>query len=155
MEYLNISKNLFQPSIRIFKGFTTGSSRMIVIMFVWNPLGNTGFLFLIISKMTLRFSWYTLNVKGKKTDKKDSKWIANLFKFDLVICSFIPPKDFHQLRELARCRFKLVCIKSSKKNRIQNCMTISNVGIASVLSDSFGRTTTEILSSGTYRWFHG
>ena len=89
---------------------------------------------------------YVKAIKGKKTDKKDSKWIADLYKFDLVRCSFIPPKDFRQLREIARYRFKLVCMKSSEKNRIQNCMTVSNVGIASVLSDPFGKTSTEIMS---------
>lgn len=89
---------------------------------------------------------YVKAIKGKKTDKKDSKWIADLYKFDLVRCSFIPPKDFRQLRELARYRFKLVCMKSSEKNRIQNCMTVSNIGIASVLSDPFGKTATEIMS---------
>lgn len=89
---------------------------------------------------------YVKSIKGKKTDKKDSKWIADLYKFDLIRCSFIPPKDFRQLRELARYRFKLVCMKSSEKNRIQNCMTVSNIGIASVLSDPFGRTATEIMS---------
>jgi len=89
---------------------------------------------------------YVKAIKGKKTDKKDSKWIADLYKFDLVRCSFIPPKDFRQLRELARYRFKLVCMKSSEKNRIQNCMTVSNIGIASVLTDPFGKTATEIIS---------
>ena len=89
---------------------------------------------------------YVKAIKGKKTDKKDSKWIADLYKFDLVRCSFIPPKDFRQLRELARYRFKLVCMKSSEKNRIQNCMTVSNIGIASILSDPFGKTATEIMT---------
>jgi transposase len=88
---------------------------------------------------------YVKAIKGKKTDKKVSKWIADLYKSDLVRCSFIPPKDFRQLRALARYRFKLVCMKSSEKNRIQNCMTISNVGIASVLSAPFGQTATEII----------
>ena len=37
-------------------------------------------------------------------------------------------------------------MKSSEKNRIQNCMTVSNVGIANVLSDPFGKTATEIMS---------
>lgn len=32
-------------------------------------------------------------IKGKKTDKKDAQWIADLFKHDLVRGSFIPPKD--------------------------------------------------------------
>lgn len=89
---------------------------------------------------------YVKAIKGKKTDKKDSLWIADLYKFDLVRSSFIPPKDFRQLRELARYRFKLVCMKSSEKNRIQNCMTVSNVGIGNVFSDPFGRTATDIMS---------
>lgn len=89
---------------------------------------------------------YVKAIKGKKTDKKDSKWIADLYKFDLVRCSFIPPKEFRALRELSRYRFKLVCMKSSEKNRIQNCMTVSNIGIANILSDPFGKTATEIIS---------
>ena len=89
---------------------------------------------------------YVKAIKGKKTDSKDSKWIADLYKFDLVRCSFIPPKDFRQLRELSRYRFKLVCMKTSEKNRIQNCMTVSNIGIASILTDPFGKTATEIMS---------
>lgn len=89
---------------------------------------------------------YVKAIKGKKTDKKDSKWIADLYKFDLVRCSFIPPKEFRQLREIARYRFKLVCMKTSEKNRVQNSMTVSNIGIANVLSDPFGKTATEIMS---------
>lgn len=89
---------------------------------------------------------YVKAIKGKKTDKKDSKWIADLFKFDLVRSSFIPPKDIRALRELARYRFKLVCMKASEKNRIQNCMTISNIAIASILTDPFGVTASNIIS---------
>ncbi len=88
---------------------------------------------------------YVKAIKGKKTDKKDSKWIADLFKFDLVRSSFIPPMDIRALREIARYRFKLVCMKASEKNRTQNCMTISNIGIASILSDPFGVTATQII----------
>ena len=47
-------------------------------------------------------------IKGKKTDKKDAQWIADLFKHDLVRGSFIPPKDIRQLRDLCRVsNFKL------------------------------------------------
>lgn len=89
---------------------------------------------------------YVAAIKGKKTDKKDSKWIADLFKFDMVRNSFIPPKDIRALREITRYRFKLVCMKASEKNRIQNCMTVSNIGIANVLSDPFGVTATQVIS---------
>ena len=86
-----------------------------------------------------------------KTDKKVSKWIADLYKSDLVRCSFIPPKDFRQLRELARYRFKLVCMKFSEKNRIQNCMTISNVGFVSSMPGMTGLSSTIILAeTGDY-----
>ena len=74
---------------------------------------------------------YVKAIKGKKTDKKDSKWICDLFKHDLIKFSFIPPKEIRELREIARYRYKLVCMRSSERNRYQNCMTVSNVGLAS------------------------
>ncbi|GHU60280.1 hypothetical protein FACS1894171_1120 [Clostridia bacterium] len=43
---------------------------------------------------------YVKAIKGKKTDKKDAKWISELFKCDLVRSSFIPPPDIRQLRDL-------------------------------------------------------
>lgn len=95
--------------------------------------------------VVLTYPKYVKAIKGKKTDKKDSKWIADLFKFDLVRNSFIPPKDIRALREIARYRFKLVCMKASEKNRIQNCLTISNIAIASILTDPFGVTATNII----------
>ncbi len=88
---------------------------------------------------------YVRAIKGKKTDKKDSKWIADLFKHDMVRSSFIPPKDIRSLRELGRYRAKLVSMKSSEKNRYQNCMTVSNISLASVLSDPFGKTASGIM----------
>lgn len=88
---------------------------------------------------------YVRAIKGQKTDKKDSKWIADLFKHDMVRASFIPPREVRSWRELARYRAKLVYMKSSEKNRYQNCLTVSNVGLANVLSDSFGKTATGIM----------
>lgn len=88
---------------------------------------------------------YVRAIKGKKTDKKDSKWIADLFKFDLVRSSFIPPKDIRALREIGRYRYKLVNMRSSEKNRYQNAMTVSNIALASVLSDPLGKTAKAIM----------
>lgn len=36
---------------------------------------------------------YVKAIKGKKTDKRDARWIANLFRFDIVKASFIPPPE--------------------------------------------------------------
>lgn len=88
---------------------------------------------------------YVKAIKGKKTDKKDSKWICDLFKHDMFNFSFIPPKEIRALREISRYRFKLICMRSSERNRYQNCMTISNIGLASLVSDPFGKSATNIM----------
>jgi len=96
-------------------------------------------------QLTLAHPKYTKAIKGKKTDKKDSKWIADLFKHDLIPNSFIPPADIRQLRDLSRYRYKLTYIKVSEKNRIQNCFTLSNIRIDSVVSDPFGKSARLII----------
>lgn len=88
---------------------------------------------------------YVKVIKGKKTDKKDSKWICDLFKHDLIKFSFIPPKEIRALREISRYRYKLVGMRSSERNRYQNCMTVSNIGIGSVFSDPFGKSAKAIM----------
>jgi len=37
-------------------------------------------------------------------------------------------------------------MKSSEKKRIQNCKTVSDTSIASMLSDPFGKTSAQIMS---------
>ena len=88
---------------------------------------------------------YVKAIKGKKTDKKDSKWIADLFKHDLIQSSFIPPADIRALRDICRYRYKLVNIRTGEKNRVQNCMTVSNIGIDKILTDCFGKSGTNIM----------
>ena len=97
-------------------------------------------------KVSLVHPKYTKSIKGKKTDKKDSKWIADLFKYDLVKSSFIPPKEIRQIRDLCRYRIKLIGMRSSERNRYQNCMTMSNIGLASILTDSFGKSSKAIMN---------
>lgn len=89
---------------------------------------------------------YVKAIKGKKTDKKDAKWIADIFKHDLVSGSFIPPADIRQLRDLVRYRWKLTNFKVGEKNRVQNCLTVSNIKLDDVFSDVFGKASTNIVS---------
>ena len=58
---------------------------------------------------------YVRAIKGQKTDDKDSAWIADLFKFDIVPSSYIPCREIRALRELFRYRQKLIGHRSSKK----------------------------------------
>ncbi len=95
--------------------------------------------------VTLAHPKYVKAIRGKKTDKKDAKWIADLFKHDLVAGSFMPPADIRQMRDLMRYRSKLTNFMSSEKNRLQNCLTISNIQLGSVVSDTFGKSSMKIL----------
>lgn len=88
---------------------------------------------------------YVRAIKGQKTDDKDSAWIADLFKFDIVPGSYIPCKEIRALRELFRYRQKLTGHRASEKNRFQNALTVSNIALSSVLSDTFGKSAAAIV----------
>lgn len=96
-------------------------------------------------KVVLAHPKYVKAIRGKKTDKKDAKWIADLFKHDLVAGSFMPPADIRDLRDLMRYRFTLTCFMSSEKNRLQNCLTVSNIQLGNVVSDTFGKSSQKII----------
>jgi len=83
-------------------------------------------------------------VKGNKDDKKDAKWIGELFRLGLVRSSFIPEHPIRILREYTRYRSKLVSCRSSEKNRFQNSFTVCNVALDSVVSDMFGVSASAI-----------
>lgn len=93
-------------------------------------------------------------VKGNKDDKKDSKWIGDLFRLGLVPGSYIPDKPIRILREYTRYRSKLISCRSSEKNRFQNAFTVCNVALDAVVSDMFGKSATSItdylISSDTF-----
>jgi hypothetical protein len=92
-------------------------------------------------RITLAHPKYVKAIRGKKTDKKDSVWIADLHKHGLVPGSFIPPADIREIRDLLRYRSKLVSFVSSEKNRVQNSLTVSNIMLSSVVSDTFGKSS--------------
>jgi transposase len=85
-------------------------------------------------------------IKGKKTDKKDAMWIADLFKHDLVRGSYIPPEVIRQLRDLCRYWQKLTWNTSGEKCRAQNCLTISNLKLDDVFSNVSGKSASAIIS---------
>ena len=89
---------------------------------------------------------YVRGIRGKKTDKRDSIWLCDLHKHGLVQNSFIPPWQIRQIRDLMRYRYKLTNFKSSEKNRIQNSLTVSNIMLSSVVSDTFGKSSMRIVN---------
>lgn len=107
----------------------------------WIPVFN-----ILEHSITLAHPKYVKAIRGKKTDKKDAQWIADLFKHDLVAGSFMPPLPIRQLRDLMRYRFKLTNFTSSEKNRLQNSLTVSNIQIGNVVSDTFGKSSMNIIN---------
>ncbi len=106
---------------------------------VFNILEKTCFV-------TLAHPKYTKPQKGNKTDRKDAKWICDLFMCDMVKPSFIPPPDIRQLRDLMRYRMKLTNMLTSEKNRTLNCLTVSNLKLDDVFSDVFGKSSRSIIN---------
>ena len=98
------------------------------------------------SRVTLAHPKYTKPQKGNKTDRKDAKWICDLFMCDMIKPSFIPPPDIRQLRDLMRYRMKLTNMLTSEKNRALNCLTVSNLKLDDVFSDVFGKSSRSIIN---------
>lgn len=78
------------------------------------------------------------NVPGRKTDVKDSEWIADLLRHGLIAKSFVPPPPLRELRDLLRYRRKLVESGTSERNRLLSVLETANIKLASVASDVFG-----------------
>jgi len=78
------------------------------------------------------------NVPGRKTDIKDSEWIADLVRHGLIARSFVPPKAIRELRDLVRYRTKVVQSRSAERNRLQALLVTANIKLATVLTDVFG-----------------
>jgi transposase len=101
----------------------------------WKPIYNIlegGFEVLLVNARHVR------NVPGRKTDVKDSEWLAQLQQCGLLKASFIPPRPQREWRDLTRTRAQLVRQKASVANRIQKVLEDANVKLASVASDILG-----------------
>lgn len=110
----------------------------------WKPIYNIledDFEILLVNARHIK------NVPGRKTDKKDSKWIAKLLLSGLLRGSFIPPKPTRELRDLTRYKRKVIDQISSEKNRIQKILEDANIKISSVVSSTSGATATKIINA--------
>src|SRR5438093_13120323 len=71
-------------------------------------------------------------LRGKKTDSRDSRWLAGLLRHGLVEGSFMPPRDMRELRDLTRRRRRLLCDGAAKRNRVKEMMEDATEQIGSV-----------------------
>jgi transposase len=98
---------------------------------VWNLLEDQ-FEILLVNAEHIK------HVPGRKTDVKDSEWIAQLLQCGLLRGSFVPCTPQRELRELTRQRRQLVQAKAAVANRIQKVLEDANIKLASVASDVLG-----------------
>lgn len=87
------------------------------------------------------------NVPGRKTDVKDSEWIARLVRNGLIRPSFVPPKPLGELRELLRYRRKLVESRTAERNRLLKLLETVNIKLSSVASNVFGASGMAMLKA--------
>jgi transposase len=78
------------------------------------------------------------HVPGRKTDAKDSEWLAELLIHGLLKPSFIPPQPQRQLRDMTRYRATLVQERARIVNRVQKLLEGMNVKLASVATNVLG-----------------
>ena len=68
---------------------------------VWHVLEDH-FTLVLANAMHIR------NIPGRKSDKNDAMWIADLLALGLIRSSFVPPAPIQELRDLTRTRKQVV-----------------------------------------------
>lgn len=84
-------------------------------------------------------------VPGRKTDKKDAEWIAELLQHGLLKSSYIPDKSQRELRELVCYRKSLVGERTRELNRLQKMLEGANIKLSGTVSNINGKSARSIL----------
>lgn len=108
---------------------------------VWHVLEDAGFELLLVNPAHFR------NLPGRKTDVKDSEWLAQLLECGLLRGSFIPPADIARLRDLTRYRTKIVQERVRETQRIQKLLEDAGIKLDSVASDVLGVSCRRMLEA--------
>ena len=82
----------------------------------------------------------------KKTDLKDSEWLAELCLNDMIGPSRIFPKEDRELRNLTRAREAYIRDLSKEKSRVHHVLESCSIKLSSVISDVFGKSGMHILN---------
>lgn len=77
-------------------------------------------------------------VPGRKTDVRDSEWLAQLLECGLLRSSFVPPPPIRELRDLTRYRVQQVRDRAQEVNRLCKVLEDSGLKLTSVLTDIMG-----------------
>ena len=101
----------------------------------WKPVYYVlegAFTLLLINMQELK------RVPGRKTDVKDSEWLAQLLECGLLRPSFVPPPPIRELRDLTRYRVQQVRDHAQEVNRLCKVLEDAGVKLTSVASNIMG-----------------
>jgi transposase len=87
------------------------------------------------------------NVPGRKSDRNDATWIADLLAHGLIRSSFVPPAPIQALRDLTRTRKQLVGEIARHTLRIQKTLEDANLKLTQVMSDILGTSGHAVLQA--------
>jgi transposase len=86
-------------------------------------------------------------VPGRKTDVRDSEWLAQLLECGLLRASFVPPRAVRDLRDLTRLRKTLIRERGHHVNRIEKTLELAQIKLGCVVTDLMGKTGRAILQA--------
>src|SRR5687767_9689218 len=101
----------------------------------WRPLYyllEDGFTVLLINMQHLT------HVPGRKSDVRDSEWLAQLLECGLLRGSLVPPAPIRDLRDLTRYRKRQVDDRAQEVNRLHRTLEDAGFKLATVMSDIMG-----------------
>ena len=78
------------------------------------------------------------NVPGRKSDRNDAAWIADLLPHGLIEGSFVPPAPIQELRDLKRVRKQLVAEIARHTLRLKKTLGDANVELTRVVTEILG-----------------
>lgn len=86
-------------------------------------------------------------IRGRKTDVKDAKWLAELLANGQVDASFVPEQPIQDLRLLTRTHKQLTRERVAHVQRIQKVLQTCNIRLDSVLSEIHGVSGMKVLDA--------
>ncbi len=110
----------------------------------WKPLYyllEDGFTVVLVNMQHLT------HVPGRKSDVRDSEWLAQLLECGLLRGSLVPPAPLRDLRDLTRYRKKQIEDRAQEVNRLYKVLEEAGVKLASVMTDVMGRSGRAMLDA--------
>ncbi|ODS79464.1 MAG: IS110 family transposase [Chryseobacterium sp. SCN 40-13] len=97
-------------------------------------------------EVTLANGKFTKNIKGKKTDVKDARWIQKLHSIGLLTSSFLPDETTEKLRTYCRQRQNMLTLAAEASHKMQKYLKILNFRLDVVVNDICGLTGMAIIT---------